>query len=281
LLVTLPPAIPAADFPAVQIGETQDNKGTADVSGLAAAQPAKARPGRIKRETAKGTKPAANGQSLEISLPVPELPTEVQAKSEPLAEAVPALPPIVSSGSSNALQSYEAATPGGRLLRLLQGQPESLLALLDATHETKVLELMQRSGEHFQSLYQDPKSASVAPYLVRLPPDSGLLRQMIYEGWGHGWGVYLTCPLSLTQLRAYFRHELMVRLPDGVELFSRFYDPRFFRAFLNSCTAAEAERFFGPVSSYFIEAEKPEIVLQFTLTTGGVEKKGHLLSELQ
>jgi hypothetical protein len=73
----------------------------------------------------------------------------------------------------------------------------------------------------------------------------------------------------------------MVRLPDGVELFSRFYDPRFFRAFLNSCTAAEAERFFGPVSSYFIEAEKPEIVLQFTLTTGGVEKKGHLLSELQ
>jgi pSer/pThr/pTyr-binding forkhead associated (FHA) protein len=280
LLVTLPPGIPAPDPPAAAASLTQDKKGTSEVSDPSLPQPAKVGSGRIKRETSKGTRPVANDQSPDTSRVVEPLPSDVPPKSEPLAEAVRVKPPKVARESSNALQSYEAATPGGRLLRLLQTQPEPLLALLDATHETRVLKLMQESGEHFESLYQDPNNASIAPYLVRLPPESNLLRQMVYEGWGHGWGIYLTCPLSLTQLRGYFRRELMVKLPDGVELFSRFYDPRFFRAFLNSCSAAEAERFFGPVSSYFIEAEKPEIVLQFTRTTVGVEKKGHLLSEL-
>jgi hypothetical protein len=155
------------------------------------------------------------------------------------------------------------------------------MALLDATHQRNLLELLTESGEEFQSLYQDPKSAAVAPYLVRLPPKSRLLRQMVHDGWGHGWGVYLTCRLPLAQLREYFRQALMLRLPDGVELLSRFYDPRFFRGFLEGCTAAEAEKFFGPVSSYLMEAEKPEILLQFTRTSRGAEKKGHLLSTLE
>lgn len=155
------------------------------------------------------------------------------------------------------------------------------MALLDATHERDLVRLLADSGEEVQSLYQDPKSAAIAPYLVRLPPGSPLLKQMVHGGWGRGWGVYLTCKLPLTQLRDYFRKALMVRLPDGVELFSRFYDPRFFRAFLEGCTGAEAERFFGPVSSYLMEAEKPEILLQFTPTSHGAQKKGHLLSTLE
>jgi hypothetical protein len=166
------------------------------------------------------------------------------------------------------------------LLQLLSAQPEPLLALLDATNEKNLPKLLVESGEEFQSLYDDPKSAAVAPYLVSLPPQSGLLKQMIHDGWGHGWGTFLTCKLPISQVRAYFRQTLMIRLPDGVELFSRFYDPRFFRAFLESCTAAEAEKFFGPVSSYLMEAEKPEILLQFTRTSRGTEKQGHLLTTL-
>jgi len=70
-------------------------------------------------------------------------------------------------------------------------------------------------------------------------------------------------------------------MPDGMELFSRFYDPRFFRAFLETCGAAEAEKFYGPITSYFMEDDRPEILLQFTRSKRGAEKKGHLLSVLE
>jgi hypothetical protein len=182
--------------------------------------------------------------------------------------------------ASAGLASYEAVTPEGRLLQLLSVQPEPLLALVDATNERDLPKLLTESGEEFQSLYDDPKSAAIAPYLVSLPPHSRFLKQMIHDGWGHGWGSFLTCKLPISQLRAHFRQTLMIRLPDGVELFSRFYDPRFFRAFLENSTAAEAEKFFGPVSSYLMEGEKPEILLQFTRTSRGTEKKGHLLTSL-
>ena len=178
------------------------------------------------------------------------------------------------------MDSYRAATPEGRLLKILRNQPEPLMALVDATHDRRVLDVLHSGNEEYQSLYASNQNVAIAPYLVRLPPQSELLRRMVREGWGHGWGVYLTCPLSLRELREYFRTALMVRMPDGSELFSRFYDPRFFRSFLETCTAAEAEKFFGPITSYLMEDERSEILLQFKRSKSGPEKKGHLLSDL-
>jgi hypothetical protein len=154
------------------------------------------------------------------------------------------------------------------------------MALIDAVHDRGILELLRTHGEEHQSLYSNAMNPTIAPQLVRLPPRSQLLKEMIQKGWGREWGVYLTCPLSLSELRQYFRTALLVTMPDGMELFSRFYDPRFFRRFLETCTAEEAEKFFGPVTAYFMEDERPEILLQFTKTTAGVEKKGQLLSPL-
>ena len=155
------------------------------------------------------------------------------------------------------------------------------MALIDAAHDPKVLELLRGTPEEYQSLYRSEQKALIAPYLVRLPPRCELLRQMARQGWGREWGVYLTSPLSLLELREFFRSSLMVTMPDGMELFSRFYDPRFFRAFLETCTAPEAEKFFGPITSYFMEDERPEILLQFNRSKKGAEKKGHLLSALE
>jgi hypothetical protein len=181
---------------------------------------------------------------------------------------------------SNALESYEAATPEGRLIHILSNQPGNLMALIDEARDAKVIELLRGSSAEYQSLYGKEQKATIAPYLVRLPPRSELLKQMIQKGWGHEWGVYLTCPLSLLELREFFRSSLMVTMPDGMELFSRFYDPRFFRTFLETCTAQEAEKFYGPITSYFMEDERPQILLQFSRSKRGAEKKGHLLSVL-
>lgn len=213
-------------------------------------------------------------------------PFQVPEASAPLKKSVPGAlreekKPQVSAGLEQAILSYEAATPEGTLLRILQNQPEHLMALVDATRDRRVLDLLHNSSEEYRSLYRDDQNLAIAPYVVRLPPSSPVLKQMIHEGWGRGWGVYLTCAGPLHELREYFRQALMVSTPDGVELFSRFYDPRFFRGFLESCSATEAEKFFGPISSYLMEAERPEILLQFTKTPRGAEKKGHLLTRLE
>ena len=200
--------------------------------------------------------------------------------SPPVARVSESTPPPADVILPAALDSYEAATPEGRLLHILSNQPGSLMALVDATHDPKVLEVLRASTEEYQSLYLSEQNAAIAPYLVGLPPRSELLKQMIREGWGQNWGVYLTCPINLRQLREHLRQSLMVTMPDGMELFSRFYDPRFFRSFLETCTAPEAEKFFGPITSYFMEDERPEILLQFTRSRKGAEKKGHLLSVL-
>lgn len=267
LLVTLPPAIPA---------DTQQKELTGEVSSVpkkSQLEPPIKRPEPSHLAESHETVRMSELEAAEVaSIPKASVPKAVvEVPPKPVTE--PAAP-------LDAMQLYEAVTPGGRLLHFLQTQPQPLFALIDATQEKKVLTLLQESEEEYRSLYRDAQNASIAPYLISFSPDSMLLRKMVNEGWSHNWGVYLTCPLPLAQLREYFRRELMVSLPDGVELFSRFYDPRFFRVFLSSSTPAEAERFFGPVNSYLMEAEKPEIVLEFTRTSGGVEKKGHLLSEL-
>jgi len=222
-------------------------------------------PEKSRRRQVTSVEPAP-----QIESPPPPPPIERVPPPSPPAEVIPAA----------ALDSYEAATPDGRLLHILSNQPQTLMALIDAIHDASVLELLRATREEYQSLYRSDQNASIAPYLVRLPPRSELLKQMIQRGWGHQWGVYLTCPLSLPDLREHFRTSLMVSMPDGMELFSRFYDPIFFRTFLQTCTADEADKFFGPITSYFMEDERPEILLQFTKSKTGAAKKGHLLSDL-
>ncbi len=264
-------------LPPVSIPETPPSSATSPDRSTAPQEGVRVPAAHTDREL-DDERPAQQARQGEASEPV------VQAKSG-VKPALPSRTPASSPAppvdvSQKALESYEAATPEGRLIHILSSQPGSLMALVDAIHDGTVLELLHGSTETFHSLYRNQQNAAIAPYLVALPPRSELLKLMVQQGWGHEWGVYLTCPLSLLELREFFRTSLMVTMPDGVELFSRFYDPRFFRSFLETCSAPEADKFFGPVTSYFMEDERPEILLQFRRSKRGAEKKGHLLSVL-
>jgi hypothetical protein len=219
----------------------------------------------------------SSGLQQEIQ-PVPQGPRVNNARPENRRETMDSRS---QSPLDQAMLSYEAATPEGTLLRILQNQPGNLMALVDATRDRRVLELLHNSSEEYRSLYQGDQNLAVAPHLVRLPHRSSLLTQVIREGWGRSWGVFLSCNVSLAELREYFRSALMVSMPDGTEMFSRFYDPRFFRGLLESCTVAEALRFFGPIGAYLMESDRPEILLEFTRGGNGTEKKGHLLTPLE
>jgi hypothetical protein len=156
---------------------------------------------------------------------------------------------------------------------LRQAQP--LYALLDAARDEQVLDLLEKSGEEYECLYEGAPAeelAVVAPYLVRLPPQSKLLDTLVREGWGKSWGVYLTSQQPLKEVRKHFRHFLKVE-SEGEEYLFRFYDPRVLRAFLPVCNAEETRQFFGPVDCYLMETFEPAFLLHYAATLQGVKEQ--------
>jgi pSer/pThr/pTyr-binding forkhead associated (FHA) protein len=163
-----------------------------------------------------------------------------------------------------------------RLQDLLAKDFQPLYALLDASREPSVLKVILESKEEYQSLYEGAQGAQLAhfaPYLVRVPQKSALLDTLIQQAWSKSWGVFLTCDKHLKELRTHFRHFLTVKLPDGQQVYFRYYDPRVLRLFLPTCLPEETTQFFGPVKQFLIEAEDPKLALHFTRSPKGADKK--------
>ncbi len=191
-----------------------------------------------------------------------------EAKSE-AAVAAGSSPPSAAPGTANLTDLQR------RLLDILRNQPEPLFALLDAARDDRVLDLLCNSEEQYQSLYEGKQGedlAKFAPYLVQLPKDSQLLVALIQEGWGKSWGVYLTSASDLQEVRRHLRHFLQVLLPDGKQVYFRFYDPRVMRVFLPTCAPDETTQFFGPIQSYLVEDENSDTLMRFVSHSRGIEK---------
>jgi pSer/pThr/pTyr-binding forkhead associated (FHA) protein len=200
----------------------------------------------------------------------------------------------------------QAPKPEERLLAMLRNDFQPLYAILDAAASPNVYKLLYeskqesekpRNGQNsdaaiqpgnrkasaasgsearYESLYEGKPKAELtmfAPYLVRLPPESKLLEKLVNKGWGKSWGVYLTCNLPFSELRNHLRHFLMARMPDGTQVYFRFYDPRVLRVYLPTCLPEEINQFFGPVRYYLTEDEKREAVLRFSNAVRGVGRK--------
>jgi len=166
-----------------------------------------------------------------------------------------------------------SALTGRSLLSALRGEFQPLYAILDAARDIKILQLLRQAGPEHQSLYEGAQAedlAEVAPYLVRLPRDSPLLKTWESEGRTNSWGVFLTCDLPLVELRKHLRRFLTVKLPGGETALFRFYDPRVLRLFLPTTEKEEAVDFFGPVKSFLVEDQEPLDLLRFCLERDGV-----------
>jgi pSer/pThr/pTyr-binding forkhead associated (FHA) protein len=172
--------------------------------------------------------------------------------------------------------------PQVRLPDLLNKDFQPLYALLDASREPSVLKVILESKEEYQSLYEGAQGAQLAhfaPYLVRVPQKSLLLDTLIQQAWSKSWGVFVTCDKSLKDIRTHFRHFLTVKLPDGKQVYFRYYDPRVLRLFLPTCLPEETNRFFGPVKHFLMEGEDPGLALHFTPGPQDPDKKEfHLAS---
>lgn len=116
-----------------------------------------------------------------------------------------------------------------------------------------------------------PDIAEVAPYLVRLEKETEFAHWALAEGWGQHWGIFVRSQAELHELRQHFRKFLTVYTPDNTPVLFRYYDPRVLRIYLPTCNAEELATVFGPVTSYFLEGEKPDSALRFAWQTGALQ----------
>lgn len=149
---------------------------------------------------------------------------------------------------------------------LLLGEPAPRFAVVDASRDHRLLQLLAESVDEHRSLYegiQGEALSSAAPHLVALDPTSDLIDRLIEEGWGRRWMIFLTSSRPFREIRRHLRRFLLVEDDDnGRRLYFRYYDPRVLRTFLPACTPGQREDFFGSIEieSFVVEGEHAEPV---------------------
>ncbi len=132
-----------------------------------------------------------------------------------------------------------------------------LYAVLDAARDDRITELVREAVDESRSLYEGVEGealADVAPYLVKIEPESRLLPKLVQEGWGKRWGIYLVSDEPFKEVRRHLRRFLMVQDEQTNEqLYFRFYDPIVLATFLSASTAAEVEVFMRAVGCFLSE----------------------------
>lgn len=147
---------------------------------------------------------------------------------------------------------------------------ETLFAVVDAARDMRLYPLVMESSDQaclFGGEIKEPLKRA-APYIVNLKPDEPLFRAWRDEGRGQSWGIMARSALSLMELRRHFRHFLVAKLPDGMMVQFRFYDPRVFGPYITSCTADELASWFNGVSAFLVENQGLGGFHEFTLRNG-------------
>ncbi len=143
-----------------------------------------------------------------------------------------------------------------------------VFAVLDLARNPKIYSMIPRETGEALCLYDGPQPISiarVAPYLVTFKgPWDKLLDDLLAEGWGDSWGIFLSAAMTRFELRRHLRHFLKVQNDAGQNVLFRYYDPRVLLPFLTALNADERRTFFGPIDCFWVETEKGKRVAELT-----------------
>ena len=169
-------------------------------------------------------------------------------------------------------------TPGKLFDGLLGDEEETLCALLDGASVPNLLERLHAEPSlEVECLFRgtlEPDMKQVAPYLVKLEPESEFAEWVVGTGWGHHWGTFVTSRQGFRRLRNHLRQLTLIHRRDGTPLYFRYYDPRVLRVFLPTCSGAQLKQMFGPVDAFIAEGESADAASIFRLN-------GEVLSSVQ
>ena len=166
--------------------------------------------------------------------------------------------------------------------RLFADEAANAYAVLDGASVEELLPKLYDLEPEFECLYRgelEPDMAEVAPYLVRLEPETEFADWVLEEGWGRHWGVFAVTDAGLRDAHRHFRSFLTVYDPGGKPLLFRYYDPRVLRVYLPTCNAGELRTLFGPVSCFLLEGEDPNTLLRFRLDGEALRRESITLDE--
>ncbi|WP_237096425.1 DUF4123 domain-containing protein [Nereida sp. MMG025] len=187
--------------------------------------------------------------------------------------------------------SSKKANTIGALLWGHMSSKTTLYALIDGQHCPELYGKLVQSGLNWCNLYQGATAAAHlhdAPYLIELQRNHEITQWLWQEGWGKGWGIYLTAcqpdqfadfqhlialrahghfigsngledaekGRALLTLRKHFRRftEVSIEGRKRAILF-RFYDPNVLQTWLPTCTQEELIGFFRSELTFFVEGE--------------------------
>ncbi len=169
---------------------------------------------------------------------------------------------------------------------LFQEPEGNVYAVLDGASVPDLPQVLWEQEPEHVCLYRgelEPDMAEVAPYLVRLGPESPFTDWVIGQGWGNHWGIFAVTSVDVTlyMMRQHFRKFLMVLDPKGKRIYFRYYDPRVLRVYLPTCNAEEVKIVVGPIACFILEDENPSVLLRLSSAGGrlltqkrGLEKAG-------
>ncbi len=181
---------------------------------------------------------------------------------------------VSSDAEIQAAASFKRDGLTGRLF----GVPElNVYAVLDGASIPDLLDVFDEFQPEYACLYRgelDPSLAECAPYLVQLQPDHPFTTWLLEEGWGKHWGIFATSQADMPAVRKHFRMFLIVKDPDGNQLYFRYYDPRVLRAYLPTCNVPERSFVFGPLQMIIVEDAAAKACLVYSHR----DEKLHVLS---
>jgi len=159
---------------------------------------------------------------------------------------------------------------------LFKNEELNVFTVLDGASIPDLLRQLHEQRPEHVCLYRgelEPDMAEVAPYLVRLEPDSDFTDWLFEKGWGEHWGIFALSRESLSAMRRHFRALTVVYTPDNKPVYFRYYDPRVMRAYLPTCNVEELSKVFGPIDHYLLEDEDAKIALRFHNDSGELRRE--------
>lgn len=167
-------------------------------------------------------------------------------------------------------------------MQLFPGQGQTVFAILDGASAPDLPTHLAQLNPPHVCLYRgelEPDMAAVAPYLALLERDAPFTDWVLSNGWGAHWGIFGTAQADLPALKRHFRSFTTVIEHSCRTLFFRFYDPRVWREYLNTCNQEELIKSFGPVSVYHQEDEEGSIIVRLYLRQGELYEEETVLRE--
>jgi hypothetical protein len=143
-------------------------------------------------------------------------------------------------------------------------------AIIDGSRDPRLEGLVRGCRDHV-CLFKgkiDPALSQAAPWLVRIDEREPLLSTWQQHGRAQAWGMMVYSQLSLTELQRFFRRFLQAKLPDGMIVLFRFYDPRVFNTYIRAALPAEREPWFAKVQQYAVESADGSGMHQYRIDGG-------------